>query len=448
VAARKTGGLAPFRYQPTVQFSWFSPPLLALQAVSGGFRRISFSDFADCVDDNDNGVGALLAHVCQLERGAAFPIGSTLFMRGTLLKLLLCACLPGLGGCSLILPEVTRQPVIHNPFPQLSKVAVAPFFNHSDEATVDGRQFAMAYYAELQKTPGFEVVPVGVVEEAIIANRVQLDGPGEARRLAQILGVDAIVVGAVTDYSPYYPPRCGLRVEWYTANPGYHAIPVGYGLPWGTPEEEFIPDSLAYEARLGVARSQMAGQTPACEDLMQPLPSPPAGEEPTEAEVGQVSQTADSNPLRQAQAVEELPPGDPAGSNEPNQLRSTLTIDRNASTANAGPELTTATTPPCASDALCLPIESDASARPACLPHNGPVLTHTRIYRGNDPELTQPLKSYVYSRDDARFGGWEGYLQRSDDFVRFCCHMHISEMLSARGGSDETRVLWRWPESR
>ena len=33
----------------------------------------------------------------------------------------------------------------------------------------------------------------------------------------------------------------------------------------------------------------------------------------------------------------------------------------------------------------------------------------------------------------------KSYLGRSDDFVRFCCHMHICEMLSARGGSRKTR---------
>ena len=75
--------------------------------------------------------------------------------------LLLAACmLPFCGGCSLIVPEVAHQPVIRNPFPQLSRIAVAPFFNQSDEPTVDGRQVAMAYFAELQATPVFEVVPL------------------------------------------------------------------------------------------------------------------------------------------------------------------------------------------------------------------------------------------------------------------------------------------------
>ena len=86
--------------------------------------------------------------------------------------------------------------------------------------------------------------------------------------------------------------------------------------------------------------------------------------------------------------------------------------------------------------------------RPACCPTNGPVMTHTRIYQGNDGEFTEALASYYHFRDDARFGGWQNYLGRSDDFIRFCCHMHIAEMLSARGGAGETRVVWSWSDCR
>jgi hypothetical protein len=75
-------------------------------------------------------------------------------------------------------------------------------------------------------------------------------------------------------------------------------------------------------------------------------------------------------------------------------------------------------------------------------------MSHTRIYLGNDSEFTEALASYYSFRDDARFGGWQTYLQRSNDFIRFCCHMHIAEMLAARGGAGESRVVWRWPENR
>jgi hypothetical protein len=298
-------------------------------------------------------------------------------------------------GCQLI-PDVAHQPVVHNPFPQLSRVAVAPFFNHSDDETVDGRQFALAYFAELQAVPGFEVVPLGVVEEAMLDHQIVLNRAGEARRLAKVLGVDAIVIGAVTDFSPYYPPRCGVRTEWYSANPGFHEIPPGYGLPWGTPEEEFIPAPLVFEAEMALAREQMKTQTPAC-----------AGAAETAGFAGCAS---DEPMLAAGPAGEGIPPNwpDERGFIPP------------------GPQPT----------------------RPPCVPHDGPVMTHTRIYHGNDSEFSEALASYYHFRDDARFGGWQSYLQRSDDFVRFCCHLHISEMLTARGGGGETRVVWRWSDSR
>src|SRR3954468_3379891 len=178
---------------------------------------------------------------------------------------LACMVLVGAPGCSLIFPDVSHEPLIHNPFPQLNKIAVAPFFNQSNEPTVDGRKFALAYFAELQAVPGFEVVPLGVVEAAIVDNQVNLSNPGEARRLANVLGVDAVVVGSVTDYTPYYPPRCGLRVEWYAANSGFHEIPPGYGLPWGTPEEEYIPAPLVFESEFALAKAQLKTQSPICE---------------------------------------------------------------------------------------------------------------------------------------------------------------------------------------
>jgi hypothetical protein len=410
--------------------------------------------------------------------------------------------LPICGGCSLIVPQKAHRPVIRNPFPQLSRVAIAPFFNQSDEPTVDGRQVALAYFAELQSTPGFEVVPLGVVEEAIIANRVDLNGAGEARRLAKILGVDVVVVGAVTDFAEYYPPRIGLRVEWYTANPGFHEIPAGYGLPWGTPEEEFIPDSLVYESQMALAKAEFAARTPDCEGVCVPLPPPPVAEgaaktqadgAPVEGEakpgadgaggveaaaedalqegdaVGEpVAPAAEAAPeettlkiidrnVRYAQSVEELPAreeptdeanprvrvdagGEGAGSEAGSATGTTRASDGGGAIAADGGQWPD---PQCPAPAAAAVVN-----RPPCVPWHGPVLSHTRIYRGNDADLTEALEGYVSFRDDMRFGGWKSYLARSEDFVRFCCHMHICEMLSARGGSRKTEVVYRWPESR
>ena len=153
------------------------------------------------------------------------------------------------SGCAM-LPEIVHQPTLHNPFPQISKVAVATFFNASTESTLDGRKVAEAYAAELAEVPGYVVIPVSQVEVVMRNCGLRLERDRDARQLAQILGVDAVVVGVVTEYTPYYPPRLTMQVQWFTANPNFHPIPAGYGLPWGTAGEKDIPGPVVFQAEL------------------------------------------------------------------------------------------------------------------------------------------------------------------------------------------------------
>jgi len=369
-----------------------------------------------------------------------------------MLRLLAASVCLLFAGCSL-LPEIAHRPTLHNPFPQLSRVAVAPFFNLSEEPTLNGEEVAEAYYAELQSVPGFEVVPVGVVKTAMLAHGVELTGPTDARRLAQLLDVDAVVVGAITDYTPYYPPRMGLRVEWYAANPGFHPIPPGYGLPWGTPEEEQIPDSLVLEAEFALAQEQLETQTPSYRRLPTPESAPPR-QQPDSALrpdapasdliVSDWSQSGESTDqgTEQTPARNDPPDGGQAPSfSSPSGPDSELVSGVGFGAAPPG-------LPPNWPDPRGFVPPPPQVAPPTCWPSNGPVMRHTRVYQGNDTDFTTALETYYAFRDEARFGGWQGYLQRSEDFVRFCCHKHIWEMLSARGGAGETRVVWRWPSIR
>ena len=99
-----------------------------------------------------------------------------------------------LGGCGY-LPQITRQPSVFNPFPQLTTVAVVPFFNHSAEPTADGRAFALAYAAELQNVPGFEVVPLDALPQLLPCRRpnglvglnVNLERRSLQRKLAMLV---------------------------------------------------------------------------------------------------------------------------------------------------------------------------------------------------------------------------------------------------------------------
>lgn len=346
-----------------------------------------------------------------------------------------------MAGCSA-LPDITCQPRYHNPFPQLSRVAVLPFFNQSAEPTVDQDRIAMAYYNELQAIPGFEVVPIGVtkvkLEEIRSAICTDPKSPEQLAKLAELLGdfqklaqemdVDAIVVGSVTEYTPYYPPRLGLSVRWYAANPNFHPIPPGYGLPWGTAEEEYIPSNLVFEAEFALAKEQLKTQTP--EFVPTPLMAPPATAAPEGVVPAAGEATAPSLPAEQSEEEITLPESSVLAGPKPHAVPPTLAL------------------PPDWPDPRGFVPRPPSPTRPTGLPQSEPVMTHTRLYDGHDSEFTERLANYYYFRDDARFGDWHGYLQRSDDFIRFCCHLHIAEMLAARGGAGESRVVWRWPIRR
>jgi hypothetical protein len=390
------------------------------------------------------------------------------------------------AGCGLV-PEIAHQPTYHNPFPQLTKVAVAPFFNLSAEPTVDGRQFAGAYMAELQAIPGFEVAPFPVVEEKIRELGLSLANPVEVRKLAQALEVDAVVIGAVTDFSPYYPPRCSMQVEWYTANACFHPIPVGYGLPWGTPEEEYIPDTLVLETELGLAREQLKTQTPELaaeatipvhdgarpkagnlmallrardrktgttqgEDASKRTAAAPR-QYPGQQLAAQRAASADTSPTeRHGGRSLQRPVADHLQNGEIEALPGPIPANSRAAPISAAAggfgDVAHADLPPDWPDPRGLVPPGPSPICADCRPTYEPVLRHTRAYNGRDVRFTTALESYAFFQDDARMGGWQSYLSRSDDFIRFCCHLHVTEMLTARGGAGETRVVWRWPERR
>ena len=325
-----------------------------------------------------------------------------------------------------------------------------PFVNQSNEPTVDGGQIALAYYNELQQIPGFEVMPLGVAKHKALAFAMLHGGPpsgGEGfQKLARFLDVDAVVIASVTEFSSYYPPRMGLAVRWYAANPCFHPIPAGYGLPWGTAEEEYIPDSVVFEAEFELAKQQLKTQSPRMP--MQEMPSPqtpaesdmtPPGElQQASAELA-LSQFDDASPTTLSADTDlddALTRVAPDASIVGNGLNSMPSLEAGADLPADWPDpsgfLPPAPTP--------FPAE--------CLPQSSPVLSLTRLYHGNDARFTEQLANYYYFRDDARFGGWQSYLQRSEDFIRFCCHLHVTELLAARGGAGKTRVVWRWPIGR
>ncbi|MDZ4684976.1 MAG: hypothetical protein SH850_07770 [Planctomycetaceae bacterium] len=315
-------------------------------------------------------------------------------MRRAMLLGTLAFC-TGLPGCVMFEVGVT------NPVAGLTTVAVAPFFNLSEEPTVDGRRFAQAYFAELQKTPGFQVVPVGVVEQAIHDHRLEMTGPDDALKLAEILKVDAVVVGAVTDYSPYYPPRIGLQIAWYS--------PYDWSFVPGVPIEDNIREMALPPSRFRWRKSKCPPNTETCPpQMLSPRAQSPDDEPP--ATTSWRSRTTAWRPF----------------GNEP---------------AETGVTPTNHVVP----DAV--EPEAIAPAQTAFNPRL-PLMSYTRMFDGADPQLTARLRDYFELSGDLRSGGWEAYLGRSEDFIRFTSHVMIVEMLQLHGGEAKRRVVVKWRKHR
>jgi hypothetical protein len=68
-------------------------------------------------------------------------------------------------------------------------------------------------------------------------------------------------------------------------------------------------------------------------------------------------------------------------------------------------------------------------------------MSYTRFFDGADRQLIQALKGYYYMKGDTRSGGWEAYLHRSDDFLRFASNMLVVEMLTLHGAPLKTEKV-------
>ncbi len=118
-----------------------------------------------------------------------------------------------LAGCADVASiKYWRYP--RNPLAGVEKVAVVRFENYTG-AQIDLPAFSETFASELAQFQGFTVT-----RPADVAARAKQGGhalppasTAEAVKLAQFLGVDAVVVGGITEYDPYYPPRMALAAQ-------------------------------------------------------------------------------------------------------------------------------------------------------------------------------------------------------------------------------------------
>lgn len=379
---------------------------------------------------------------------------------------------------------------VTNPNPKLKTVALVPFFNLSQEPDVDGRRFALAYFAELQKVPGFQVLPLGVAEVAMVEHQLQMNNPDDVLKLAKILNVDAVVIGAITDYSPYYPPRVGMQVSWYSP----HAQEFTPGVPLMVEERHNKKNALNALFRMDrlIARKAKAEEHQQNRELKQAshierkkikqeqkmmrgkwkedCPDGDCQEQYLElapapdAKViirGQSSETGILMPdLRQQTGVIQAYAQANQGKRlnvqpvqSPTTLKPPLDIKSNQ-------QPVVAPKPPMSSDESSKPstrsytnqideyCPPEASTSAEAFDPRQPFMSYTRLFDGADAALVAHLRDYMEVSGDRRSGGWEAYLHRSEDFIRFTSHLMILEMLTLHGGQAKRQIIFKMRKYR
>ncbi len=134
-----------------------------------------------------------------------------------LLSQSLLACDSGHKDRSLTPPRVLVAPYdsVHGE----TLWAVAPLRNESGTTLISGFEITDKVILAVEEVRGLRCLPLNRVIEAMRSLEIQtVRTPDDARRLASALGADGLIVGSVTAYDPYNPPKIGLVLALYAAS--------------------------------------------------------------------------------------------------------------------------------------------------------------------------------------------------------------------------------------
>jgi hypothetical protein len=130
--------------------------------------------------------------------------------------LTLAAMLCLMAGCDAI-PRQGADPLT-SPYGERRVWAVAPLRNESGSLQADGLAIADHLVHHLEGASNIDVLPLNRTLAAMESLHMgQVATPADAMKLLGVLGADALVVGSLTAYDPYDPPKLGMALELYTS---------------------------------------------------------------------------------------------------------------------------------------------------------------------------------------------------------------------------------------
>lgn len=126
------------------------------------------------------------------------------------------------AGCAG--PKRVEPLTIANPFLGSATIAVAPAVNVSGSIDFDPSRFADHMASELGFADRITVIPVSRVLGAMaVQGEDQVTSEAQALELAELVGADAILVFAVTEYDAFDPPRIGITAQLFGVTP-WHGL--------------------------------------------------------------------------------------------------------------------------------------------------------------------------------------------------------------------------------
>lgn len=122
-----------------------------------------------------------------------------------------------LTGCfeqRLDVPTLLRAP-----YDESQLWAVAPFFNESGTTRVETFRISDLFVEQIQQVQGLDALPLNRVIGAMRQLDLErIETPADAGTLMRTLGVDGLLVGTVTSYDPYPPPKLGLAIVLFKSD--------------------------------------------------------------------------------------------------------------------------------------------------------------------------------------------------------------------------------------
>jgi hypothetical protein len=105
-----------------------------------------------------------------------------------------------------------------SPYPTRHVWAIAPLRNESGTREANGLTMADKLQRQLGSAANLDVLAVNRTLEAMEALHMErIATPADAQALLRKLGADGLVVGTITFYQPYDPPKLGLALDLYTS---------------------------------------------------------------------------------------------------------------------------------------------------------------------------------------------------------------------------------------